>query len=381
MSAITHIEALIIGGGVIGLSIARELHKNGLRRITIVEKGMCGKESSWAAAGMLGPQAEADEAGPFFEFCSTSRDLFPVLAAELLEETGIDIELDRTGTLSLAFDDEGTNELIQRSRLQREGRLRHEALSAEDVLKLEPQVSPNVQFGLCFPNDWQVENRKLLEAFRRYADMNGIEVIENTKVDQLIIESGIVTGVQASAGTITSDNIVLATGAWTSLIKFGDRPAPFEVLPIRGQMIEFRPDTSLFRHVIYSRRGYVVPRLDGRILAGSTSEYVGYDKSVTQSAANDLKIVANQISQRFDELEIAGHWSGLRPFAGDGLPVIGSIKGLEGLLIATAHYRNGILLAPLTAKVITKSIVSKARSNMIELYSPDRFFRNRSASI
>jgi len=372
-------DVLIVGGGLIGLCIARELCKRGLRKIIVIEKGICGKESSWAAAGMLGPQAEADEPGPFLEICAESRNLFPGLSAQLLEETGIDIELDRTGTLSLAFSDEDADELLQRSRWQSEVHLAHEALSAEEVLKLEPQVSSRVQFGLFFPNDWQVENRKLLLALRRYAELNGIEIVENTSVDRLIIASGVVEGAKTNARQIKAGMTVLATGAWTSLIKFGDRSTPFTVKPIRGQMIEFHPKKRIFHHVIYGPRGYVVPRLDGRILAGSTSEDVGYDKGVTETALRDLEAMATEISPSFGDLAVTGQWSGLRPFAEDGLPVIGRVADLDGLVIATAHYRNGILLAPLTAKLISESIVENARSNMFELFSPDRFMRNWTA--
>jgi len=374
-------DVLIIGGGVVGLSIARELRKNGLNRITIVEQGVCGTESSWAAAGMLGPQVDADEAGPFFDVCCESRDLFPDLAAELLDETEIDIELDRSGTLSVAFNDEDTDQLLGRSRWQREAGLEHEQLDSKDVLELEPQVSQRVQFGLYFPNDWQVENRKLLTALRRYADLNGIEVCENSRVERLIIENGIVNGVQVNANRVHGKTTILATGAWTSLIKFGDHSAPFEIMPIRGQMIEFRPREQFFSRVIYSRRGYIVPRFDGRILAGSTSESVGYDKGVTETAAKDLLSMANEISPVFNELDVNDHWSGLRPFAGDGLPVIGSVNGLDGLMIATAHYRNGILLAPLTAKVIASNIIRNTSSNIFDLYSPERFSGNRPARI
>ncbi|HJS52252.1 MAG TPA: glycine oxidase ThiO [Pyrinomonadaceae bacterium] len=373
---------LVIGGGVIGLSIARELHKAGFRKTKVIERGVCGMESSWAAAGMLGPQAEADEGDAFFDFCCESRDLFPALADQLLEETAIDIELDRTGTLSLAFNEKDTDELLQRSRWQIEAGLKHETLSTKEVRQLEPLVSSRVQFGIYFPNDWQVENRKLLIALRRYADLNGIGISENTSVDALIIENGVAKGVETNIGPLTADITVLATGAWTSFIKFGDRSAPFEIKPVRGQMIEFRPSRPLFRHVIYSRLGYLVPRIDGRILAGSTSENVGYDKNVTESAARDLSDMANEISDAFAELEIVDHWSGLRPFSADGLPVLGPITGHDGLLIATAHYRNGILLAPLTAKMIAASMVNNnARSEMFDLYSPERFSRNRTVGL
>ncbi len=370
-------DVLIVGGGVIGLSIARELHKNGARGITIVEAGTCGRESSWAAAGMLGPQAEADEIGPFFDHCCRSRDLFPNLAAELINETGIDIELDRTGTLSLALSDKDTDELHKRFEWQQTAGLEPEELSRKEILDLEPNISSGMRFGLYFPKDWQVENRKLLAALGRYAELNNIRIREDTRVDRLIVKNGVAKGVETDTGTINAEIIVIATGAWTSLIKIGDGPAPFEIQPVRGQIIEFRPDERLFRHVIYSRRGYLVPRMDSRILAGSTSENVGYDKGITTTAAKELHSMANEISTMFAAMDVADQWSGLRPFARDSLPVIGSLAGLDGLLIATAHYRNGILLAPLTSKAIADYIANGVRSDLFEIYSPERFSRNK----
>ena len=275
MTRFTFPDVLIVGGGVIGLSVARELHKRGVRRITLVEKGVCGEESSWAAAGMLGPQAEADEGGAFFEFCSASRDLYPDLAAELRDETGVDIELDRSGTLYLAFTDEDVSELNARFRWQRKAGLAVEHLSAEEARRAEPSVSPDVRGALFFPNDWQVENRKLLAALKRYAEINGIEIRENPRVERLIVEDGQVIGAEAGESRIIAETTVIATGAWTSLIKLGLAEMSFRIEPVRGQILAFRPRNRLFEHVIYSRRGYLVPRKDGRILAGFRDVCVG----------------------------------------------------------------------------------------------------------
>ena len=278
-------EILIIGGGVIGLSIARELHKSGVKRITVLEKGRCGEESSWAAAGMLGPQAEADERDEFFDICCESRDLYPALAAELLDETGVDIDLDRTGTLYLAFTNEDGDHLLSRYQWQSGAGLPIDLLSQEEVQKLETYIAAPVQFGVLFPNDWQVENRKLLTALKTYAHRNGIVIKENTEVESLIVENSRVIGAQSSSGeTLSSDTTVLATGAWTSLIQLGHSPLPVKVEPVRGQMICLRPDVRVVDHVIYTGRGYVVPRADGRVLAGSTSENAGFEKAVTDEA-------------------------------------------------------------------------------------------------
>ena len=366
-------DVLIIGGGVIGLSIARELHKKGIKRITLLEKSVTGKESSWAAAGMLGPQAEADEAGPFFDICCKSRDLYPGLAVELFDETAVDIELDRTGTLYLAFTDEDVSELRSRYDWQRKAGLAVESVSSEEIRRAEPFVSPDVREALLFPNDWQVENRKLLTALRRYAEMNGIEIIENTQADRLIVENGDVKGVETVSGAFRADKTVLATGAWTSLIKLGLSDLPFKITPVRGQIIEVRSAKRMFEHVIYSRRGYIVPRAKGRILAGSTTENAGFANTITASAANDLRKVAFEIAPSIASLEIADHWAGLRPLAADGLPILGKIAGIESLVIATAHYRNGILLAPLTAQIAADNLGSGVRSKYFADFGPDRF--------
>ena len=366
-------DVLIIGGGVIGLSIARELHKKGVKRITLLEKGLIGQESSWAAAGMLGPQAEANEGGTFFDMMLESRNLYPAFSAELLDETGVDIELDRAGTLYLGFTQEDTNEVRERFEWQQKAGLSVEYLSAEDARKAEPFISTNVREALLFPNDWQVENRKLLDALRRYAEINGIEIRENTRVKRLVVDSGKVTGAETTGGTILADKTVLATGAWTSLIKLGITESPIRVEPVRGQIIAFRAAERMFQRVIYSHRGYIVPRVDGRILVGSTSENAGFDKSVTESAATHLREIAFEIAPGISSLPVAHQWAGLRPFAADGLPILGEIAGLDGLFISTAHYRNGILLAPLTARIAATRLVSGTDFKYLADFGPSRF--------
>lgn len=366
-------DVLIIGGGVIGLSIARELHKKGVRQITLVDKSVCGEESSWAAAGMLGPQAEADEPSAFFDLCCASRDLFPKFADELLYETGIDIELDRTGTLYLAFTDEDAKILHKRLRWQNKARLPIDHLSADATLRAEPLVSQNVRGSLFFPNDWQVENRKLLTALRRYAEINGIRIIENRVVKNLLIENNRVIGAGTDDGVITADKTILATGAWTSLIKLANAGMPINIEPIRGQIVAFQADRRMFQRVIYCRDGYIVPRADNRILAGSTTEHRGFDKSVTDEAANDLYAMATDIAPSIADLQITDQWSGLRPFASDGLPIIGGIAGIEDLFVATAHYRNGILLAPITAKIAADEVVDNIDAANVKTFSPNRF--------
>lgn len=368
-------DVLIIGGGVIGLSIARELNKRGSGRILLVEKGICGTEASWAAAGMLSPQAETEDTGDFFDLCSRSRDMYPDLADELSAETRVNIGLEREGTLYLAFSDDDHKHLQDKYKYQRQAGLNLEYLSREEILKAEPHISPTVVGGLLFLDDWQVDNRKLCEALVQFANINNIEIRENTSVERILIENGRITGVETSRGSIKAGTVILAAGAWSSLIEQGTNKLPFDVEPVRGQILEFTTSRRMFRHVIYTPRGYIVPRSDGRVLAGSTTEHVGFVKEVTRTALTQLDNIANEIYPILTASNITDSWSGLRPYVADGFPVLGPVPGAAGLIIATGHYRNGILLAPITAKIIADVVTGE--SNGLQPFSVDRFLTRR----
>lgn len=365
-------DVLIIGGGVIGLAIARRLHKKGVREITILERGATGREASYAAAGMLAPHAETDKRDDFFRLCDESNKLYPAFAEELLEETGIDIELDRGGTLYLAFTDKDVKEIRRRLAWQKGANLEIEHLSAEETRKLEPFVSPDAREALFFPNDWQVENRRLLAALQKYAALNQIEIVENSTVENLLTENKKIRGAATKDKKFCADTVVLATGAWTSLIKADGFSMP-KIKPVRGQILSFKTAKRLFTRVIYSPRGYLVPRRDGRILAGATVEDVGFDKSVTPAGTNFVRENALEIAPSLVNLDVAEKWAGLRPFAADGFPVIGAFPEIENLFIAAAHYRNGILLAPQTAEILADKIVGNSESEYLKIFSPRRF--------
>ena len=365
-------EVLIIGGGVIGLALARELRKRTRAKITVVERGAIGGEASAAAAGMLAPRAEADKFDDFYYFCEQSSRLYPNFAAELLDETGVDIELERQGTLYLALTETDVAEIRRRFAWQKKNNLPVEHLTARETTQIEPFVSPDVLESLFFPNDWQVENRHLLAALRKFAESNGIELRENTKIENLIIENNRVVGAQSETEKFFAGQTIIATGAWTSAIKADGFQMP-PVKPIRGQIAEFQTAKRLFGKVIYSPRGYLVPRRDGRILIGATVEDAGFDKSVTAEADEFLRRGAIEIAPSLINLKISESRAGLRPFAPDGLPILGAIFGIENLQIATAHYRNGILLAPLTAKILAEKLTANVESKFLELFSPQRF--------
>ena len=352
-------EIVIVGGGVIGLTIARALALRGVRDVCLVERGRLGAEASWAAAGMLLPQVEADAADEFFNLACQSRDLYPEFAAALCEETGIDVELDTTGTLYLALTENDHEEIVKRYEWQKSAGLSVERLSGDEARALEPCISEAALGALRFPRDIQVENRRLLSALTNSVTKLGIHIATETTVESLLIDGNRVRGVQTSRGAISCSTVVIAAGTWSSFIKTSTELPAIE--PVRGQMVCLEAKPQLTRHVIYSPRGYIVPRHDGRLLSGSTSENAGFAKCVTAGGIATILRNACEISPAISDLPVVDTWAGLRPRAAGGLPVIGPCGEIDGLFCATGHYRNGILLAPLTGELISKAIVSSQR--------------------
>jgi len=355
-------DVVIIGGGVIGLSIARQLALRGLRQVTVIERGEFGKEASWAAGGILAPQVEADRADDFFELASASRDLYPAFARALQDETGIDVQLEQTGTLYLGFTEGDELEMRRRFDWQTRAGLKVEWLSGEDARLLEPNVAANVRCALRFPDDWQVENRRLTEALVKANQKLGVQLIANCEIRSVRIEKKRVTGIESESTSIEAATVVIAAGAWTSEIKTSEtNSSAAQIEPVRGQMLCFQIEPTFAHHVIYSARGYLVPRRNGRLLAGSTSERVGFDKRVTEEGAVSIKSMAFEIAPALESAAMVDSWAGFRPHAPDDLPVLGPAGDIDGLFYATGHYRNGILLAPITAEIIAEAVVNRKK--------------------
>jgi glycine oxidase len=403
-------DVVVVGGGVAGLSVARELARWGTLT-TLVERGRLGAEASWAAAGMLAPQVETDRRDDFFDFACSNRDAYPAFAAALREETGVDIELDRTGTLSLAFTDGDERDAARRFEWQRGEGLLVERLSAREVLALEPNLSARVRGALRFPLAWQVENRRLCDALARACRLAGVRVLEQTEARSLEVRGGRFRSVETSRGAISAGAVVVACGAWSSLAHAKTSggagadesdAAPFSSLtfatpashdanapqspriePVRGQILCYATggDEPLVRHVVYGAGGYVVPRRDGRLLAGTTTERAGFDKAVTEEGRRAIRLCAEEIAPAFADLKITDEWAGLRPRAEDDLPVLGASTEIENLFYATGHYRNGILLAPLTGALVAEMIMSGTTPAPLAPFSPARFRRASSRAV
>lgn len=365
-------DVVIVGGGVIGLSIARALAQRGVRDLVVIEKGRFGREASWAAGGTLAPQIEADRCDDFFRLACASRDSYCDFAKTLEDETGVDVQLDTTGTLYVAFTAEEETKLWSRCAWQQSQQFNVEWLGGDDARGIEPCLSENVRGALRFPHDYQVENRRLCEALFIANQKLGVHLIDNCEAHSLRIKDRTVQGIETSGGFVESHTIVIAAGAWTSMIT---SPGNVHIEPVRGQMLCFEA-SQFVRHVIYSSRGYLVPRHDGRLLAGSTIEEVGFDRRVTDEGINAIKSMAIEIAPAIERMPLIDSWAGFRPRAEDGLPVLGASADIEGLYYATGHYRNGILLAPITGELIAETIVNGESASLLKPFSPNRFLRN-----
>jgi glycine oxidase len=362
----TDADVVIIGGGVIGLSIARALSLRGVR-VVVLERANFGREASWAAGGILAPQVEADSSNDFLALACASRDLYPEFAKALFAETSIDIELNTTGTIYVAFSEAEERDFRARFEWQRRAGLAVEWLDAAEVRLVEPAVSQNIRCALRFPNDYQVENRRLVEALVSSNRRLGAQLVDHCEVRNVSVADARICGVETSNGFIQASAAVIAAGAWSSPI---DPTSTVQIEPVRGQMLCFLPDTNFARHVIYSSRGYLIPRRDGRLIAGSTSERAGFDKRVTAEGVEAITSMAIEIAPEVANLSLIDSWAGFRPRAHDNLPVLGMSPDIDGLFYATGHYRNGILLAPISAELLADAVSLRRVSPLLAPFLP-----------
>jgi glycine oxidase len=341
-------DVVVVGGGVIGCAVARRAAREGLR-VVVVERGTPGREASWAAAGMLSPLAEAAGPGPLLDLLLAARSMFPAYAASLREETGVDAGYSDAGTLYLALREEDEAELEARFAWQSAAGLGVQRLDAAASREAEPAVSPAVRMALRFPGDHQVDNRALGAALWSAACAAGAEFRLGVPATRLLREGARVAGVECAGGErIAAGAVVLAGGAWAGRLEGLPRPLPVE--PVHGQLVAMETIPPLFRHVVDTPRGYLVPRSAGRVIAGATVERTGDRKAVTPRGLLRLLSAAVEAAPALEDAAVVESWSGLRPGTPDGLPVLGPDPEMEGLVYATGHHRNGILLAPLTGE-------------------------------
>ena len=372
----------IIGAGVIGLGIAWRLALRGVP-VAVFDKGASGAGASHAAAGMLAACAEAE---PGEEALVTlgraSQARWPAFAAELKQASGVDVGLRPEGTLVVALTSDDQARLGHQLVFQQKLGLPLQWISAAETRRREPHLAGKLAGAVFSPEDTQVDNRKLAAALRIAAEAAGAGISEHQAVKTISNDAGRVDGIVLADGRkVAADVVVLAAGAWSRSIEGLAPELRPPVRPIKGQMLALRMDSTapLLTHVVWAPGAYLVPRLDGRLLVGATVEEKGYDTSLTAGGILTLLEAAWRVVPAVEELPIDEMWVGHRPGSRDDAPILGT--GLiDGLIYATGHHRNGILLTPITADAIAELVFEGAADPAIRPFSIERFGSLRAAA-
>jgi glycine oxidase len=371
-------ELLVVGGGVIGLSAAWRARQRGLG-VTVLERERLGEGTSRVAAGMIAPVAEVEfgEAGRrMLELGLRSSAMWPAFAEELGHRSGFDVGLRRTGTLLLAADADDAAELERQLEFRRSLGLDVRPLTPSAARELEPALAPVLRTALEVPGDHSVDPRKVLSALRRACEDAGVALHEGAAVEALAHDGSRVSGVALTGGERVDGEIVLiAAGPWSPAIGGVPESARVPVRPVKGQIMRLRDPAGpgLLERVIRYSGGYVVPRGDGRYVLGATMEERGFELDATAGGVYELLRDAHEVLPGVAELEIEELATGLRPGMPDNLPAIGR-GALEGLLWATGHHRNGIMLAPLTAELVVALLTGEEaeHAELLEACDPAR---------
>jgi glycine oxidase len=360
-------DVVIVGGGIVGCAIALRLRDRGLG-VTVVDRGEPGRETSWAAGGILAPQVEAHGPGPFIDLMRAGVARWRGFADELRAKSGVDVGFRQDGTLQLAFDDDEAAALEAIARWQRGAGLPVEVVDARALATLEPALG-DARLALRFADGQQVDTRAAVSALVSACVRAGVRFVRS-EARRLRHDERRVLGVDTDDGPRDAAHVVVSAGAWSSRLDGVPLP-PSAVTPVRGQMIELRAPSPPVRHVVFGAGGYLVPRADGRVLIGSTEERVGFAKEVTAAGLGTLCARAARLCPTLASLPVADHWAGLRPASADALPYIGATP-LTGLWLCTAHFRNGILLAPLSGEIVAALVTGDTVPIDTTALSPSR---------
>ena len=344
------VDVAVVGGGVIGCSVAYHAARCGAS-VALFEAGRIASGASGAAAGMLAAQAEAHEPGPLLDLLLESRGMHRALGEELYEKTGLDSEHVWVGTMRVAADEEARERLQSSYLWQRERGLCARWLGGEEARELEPALSPRVLAALYLPEDGQVNSPWLVRALALAAELEGARVEEFARVDGLLMRGSHTVGVRTAEGETAAGSVVLAGGVWSAALA-ASIGASVPVFPVKGEILSVLPRKTLIRANVWEGRCYMVPKRDGRVMIGATEEPGSYDPRPTLGGVATLSSAAVELVPGVSGARFAEAWGGLRPGTPDGRPILGPVEGRDGLLLAVGHYRNGVLLAPITGQTI-----------------------------
>lgn len=346
-------DVAVVGGGVIGLLSALMLARGGAS-VCLVETADVGRESSWAGGGIVSPLYPWRYGAAVTALAHWSQDFYPRFGEELLAATGMDPEVHVTGLYWLDLDDEA--EALAWA--GREGRLLRSVDIAEAYRDV-PVLGDGFKRAIHMPGVANVRNPRLVKALRAaLSAMPNVEVREHCPVTGFIQEDGQIRGVTTADGEIRAERVVLAAGAWSGeLLKTLGLEWPVE--PVKGQMILYRCAEDFLPSMVLAKGRYAIPRRDGHILIGSTLEYAGFDKTPTDNALESLKASAEELLPALKDAEVVGHWAGLRPGSPEGIPFIGELPTHPGLWLNCGHFRNGLVLAPASCRLLVDLMLGR----------------------
>jgi len=347
-------NCLIVGGGVIGLSVAYELASHGAT-IQLIDRGPIGREASWAGAGILPPANLATAIDPLDRLRALSHQLHREWAARLRDETGIDNGYRECGGLYLARSAGEAAALHAFAEMLRGLEIVIEQLSPAEAAELEPALrevaASQLKAAYSLPGEAQLRNPDHLRALSLACKRRGVQIRSDCEATGFDCSNGRMTAVRTNIGSLHADRYCITSGAWSErlLKQLGITTG---IMPIRGQMVMFKCDTPPFRRVLNEGPRYLVPRDDGRVLVGSTEEEAGFDKSTTEEGIGELVALARQLVPALRDATIENSWAGLRPGTFDGFPYMGRMPGLDNAYAAAGHYRSGLHMSPGTAVVL-----------------------------
>jgi len=362
-------DVAVAGGGLIGGSIALELARAGLR-VGVFDRQEPGQEASWAGAGILSPAPESASMIPLVPLAKASMGLYPEFVRMVEEISGQSAGFRSKGTLQALFSPDAREELSTVIALHHGLGLKAEPLRAEDARALEPALCEEMEAGVLRPDEASVDNRALTRAVLEAGRQSGVQFFSASGAEAIWREGGRCIGLNLKNEKIEAQWTVIAAGCFSANIEGVAAYAP--VRPAKGQMAALRADDLKIERVLWSEKIYLVPRNDGRILAGATVEYTGFEKGLTAGGLEKILAGAIELSPALAAARVEETWAGLRPDSPDHLPILGSAD-LDGLLIATGHFRNGILLAPITARLVREWVTQQRVSVDWDRFSPLRF--------
>lgn len=368
----TH-DTVIIGGGIIGLSVAFELAKRG-HPVTVLEKGICGGQATGAAAGMLAPFSEIHEDNDdFFQLCHASLKLYPTWQSEIRKLSELDFEYNQNGSLHVVFHEADELALESRQKWQQSQGVRSEIIRGDALFRLEPELTKSAVAAMYYPDEHHVYTPDFIKSLKLACTALGVQILEEVgeiEITKVTADSILLT--TAHEQQIPANQCILSTGAWTAQYEEALN-VRLPIYPIRGQICAYPQQDKSVNHIIFSSQGYVVSKAIGQIVCGASEDVAGFDTSVTEKGINRLLKWSRKLFPFMNDWEPILTWAGLRPATQDGYPLIGRLSHLPNIIMASGHYRNGILLSPITAKIVADLYEQQDTSINIERFNPQRF--------